>query len=52
MNSSENPNLEYLYMRSNGINDDDMPMICEKLAKNSTLKCFDISMNKITVKGI
>jgi len=29
-----------------------MPRICEKLNENTTLKCLDLSMNKITGEGI
>jgi Ran GTPase-activating protein (RanGAP) involved in mRNA processing and transport len=45
------PKLEALYLRANGIDDEDMIAICDKL-KTSTLKSLDLSLNKFTQKSI
>ena len=44
--------LECLYMRSNGINDQMLGEISEKLKSHPSLICLDLSRNPITKKGI
>lgn len=45
------PKLETLYIRANGIDDEGMVAICERL-KASALKSLDLSLNKLTQKSI
>ncbi len=41
-----------MYLRANGIDDETVAGICEKLARNTTLKCLDLSMNQLKSPGI
>lgn len=51
-NSLNNPNIEYLSLRSNEIDDEKFAVLCETLQNNTTLRFLELCDNKITREGI
>jgi len=47
-----NPNIEYLSLRSNEIDDEKLAVLCETLQTNTTLRFLELCDNKITKEGI
>jgi hypothetical protein len=48
----DNPHLEFLYLRSNAIDDNAVYAIASAIIGNSTLRCLDLSRNRITKAGV
>ncbi len=46
-----NPNIEYLSLRSNEIDDEKLEILCEGLKNNTTLRFLELCDNLITKSG-
>ena len=51
LNRLNNPNVEYLSLRSNEIDDEKLASLCETLQNNTTLRFLELCDNLITKEG-